>query len=65
MSAYMYVVSEPGGRPIMQTEYENLRYPPEIELQMLNLGYKITINGKRLTKKEATDAAAKPNRKKK
>lgn len=60
-----YTVTDPGGRAVMSTEYENLRYPPDIELQMLELGYKIAINGKRLTKKEATDAAAKPNRKKK
>ena len=59
-----YVVADPDGRAVMSTEYENLRYPPEIELQMLNLGYKITINGKRLTKKEATEAAAKPKKKK-
>ena len=49
----------------MQTEYENLRYPPEIEAQMLSLGYKITINGKRLTKKEAAEAVEKPRCKRK
>lgn len=27
------------------------RYPPELELQMLEAGYEIRVNGKKLTKK--------------
>lgn len=31
---------------------EELRYPPETELSILNAGYTIKLNGKRITKKE-------------
>lgn len=58
--SYDYTVYAPSGRAIMGTAYPSLRYPPEIEANMLSLGYKITINGKRLTKKEAAENLAKP-----
>ena len=29
------------------------RYPPELELQMLDAGYVIRVHGKKLTKREA------------
>lgn len=53
--SYDYTVSSPDGTPILHTAVEKLRYSPPIEAQMLSLGYKITINGKRLTKKEAAE----------
>ena len=53
--SYDYTVFSPDGAPILHTAVENLRYPPPVEAQMLSLGYKITINGRRLTKKEAAD----------
>ena len=59
MSEYSYKVLSPEGKEIAGTKYEKYRYPAEIEAQMLDLGYKIQINGKRLTKKEVADALGK------
>ena len=53
--SYDYTVFAPDGRAILHTAVEKLRYPPPVEAQMLSLGYRITINGKRLTKKEAAE----------
>jgi len=44
-----YVVTR-NGQIVCQT-IEALRYPAEIEIQMLESGYIITIGGKKLTKK--------------
>lgn len=33
---------------------ENCRYPKETELSILNAGYTIKLNGKKITKKELT-----------
>lgn len=63
MSEYSYTVLSPEGKAIMGTKYEQYRYPAEIEAQMLDLGYKIQINGKRLTKKEVADALGKKKKK--
>ena len=60
--SYDYTVFSPDGAPILHTAYEKYRYPPKIELQMLDLGYKIRINGKRLTKKEAAERNSKTPR---
>ena len=53
--SFDYVVVSPQGVPVLHTSYKALRYAPKIEAQMLDLGYKITISGKRLTKKEAAE----------
>lgn len=52
---YLYVVQDDTGQRVMSTEYRQYRYPPEIEMQMLSLGYRITENGKRITKKETAE----------
>lgn len=57
---FSYEISDPAGRPVMETEHEKYRYPPKIESQMLSLGYKITVNGKRLTKKAARENSKTP-----
>lgn len=49
---YRYEVTSPYGVPVMLTEHPELRYDAETELQMLSLGYKLTVNGKRVTKKD-------------
>ena len=53
--SYDYKVYSPTGRAIMRTAHESCRYPPQTEAQMLALGYRITVNGKRLTKKAASE----------
>lgn len=60
--SYDYTVFSPEGAPILHTAVEKLRYSPPVEAQMLSLGYKITINGKRLTKKEAAERNSKTPR---
>lgn len=60
--SYDYTVFSPDGAPILHTAVEKLRYSPPVEAQMLSLGYKITINGKRLTKKEASERNSKTPR---
>lgn len=60
--SYDYTVFSPDGAPILHTAVEKLRYSPPVEAQMLSLGYKITINGKRLTKKEAAERNSKTPR---
>ena len=60
--SYDYTVFSPEGAPILHTAVENLRYSPPVEAQMLSLGYKITINGRRLTKKEAAERNSKTPR---
>ena len=60
--SYDYTVFSPDGAPILHTAIEKLRYSPPVEAQMLSLGYKITINGRRLTKKEAAERNSKTPR---
>ena len=60
--SYDYTVLSPDGAPILHTAVEKLRYSPPVEAQMLSIGYKITINGKRLTKKEAAERNSKTPR---
>ena len=48
-----YRVYDRDGRPMERRPLE-MRHPREIELSMMNAGYIIKINGKKLTKKELT-----------
>lgn len=59
MPGFSYVVISPEGKPIMSTEYKQYRYPPKVEAQMLEAGYKIQLNGKRITKKEVAELLGK------
>ena len=60
---YLYQVTSPGGVPMMRTEHPEYRYDAETELQMLDAGYRITVNGKRVTKKSLLEAIqSKPSR---
>jgi hypothetical protein len=46
-----YVITNPQGQIVLFSS-EALRYSPELELQMLEDGYTIKINDKRLTKND-------------
>lgn len=46
-----YRVYDRDGR-LMESRPASLRYPPEIELSIINAGYTIKLNGKRILKKE-------------
>lgn len=46
-----YKIYDRDGR-LMESRPESMRYPPEIELSILNAGCTIKINGKKITKKE-------------
>lgn len=46
-----YRIYDRDGRP-MESRPLEMRHPREIELSMMNAGYIIKINGKKLTKKE-------------
>lgn len=37
---------------LVESRPASLRYPPEIELGIIDAGYTIKLNGKRITKKE-------------
>ena len=56
---YSYTVTSPGGVPMMRTAYERYRYDAQTELSMLDAGYTIRINGKRLTKKAVQERMGK------
>lgn len=49
MDKYPYKVFNPAGEVVLQSIPE-CRYPREVELKMLEAGYTILLNGKRLTK---------------
>lgn len=49
-----YKVYDRDGKLVMSAP-EELRYPREIELSILNAGYTIKLNGKRITKKETRE----------
>lgn len=51
MSDCPYEVISPSGQPMMEAA-PGIRYPKEIELSMLEAGYTIKLNGKKLTKSE-------------
>ena len=46
---YPYKVFDPCGVPVMSAP-EELRYPRNLELEMLAVGYTIRLHGKRITK---------------
>lgn len=47
---FEYKIFSQRGDLVMQTSSQDCRYPARTELSMLNAGYRITLNGKRLTK---------------
>ena len=49
MDKYPYKVFNPAGEVVLQSIPE-CRYPRAVELQMLEAGYTIRLNGKKLTK---------------
>ncbi len=53
--AYKYTVVSPGGYPVMVTEDERCRYKRETERSLLEAGYVIRVNGKRMSKKDAKE----------
>lgn len=48
---FPYQVFNPSRQAVMHAP-ENCRYPKRIELDMLEAGYTIKLNGKRITKSE-------------
>ena len=48
-----YRIYDRDGR-LMESRPASLRHPPEIELSMIESGYTIKLNGKKITKKEIT-----------
>ena len=53
MDSLPYRVVSPGGNVLFQTAL-NLRHPPRVERELMELGCSIWVNGKRLTRKELT-----------
>ena len=54
-------ITDRDGRP-MQTIYPGCeRYPREVELDMLDRGYVIRVNGRKLTKRELREDEKKDN----
>lgn len=51
-----YQVYNPAGDLVLQAP-ESIRYPRSVELALLEAGYTIKLNGKRITKTEARKAA--------
>lgn len=49
MDQLEYQVYDPAGKLVLQST-ENCRYSVALEMSMLNAGYTIKLNGKRLTK---------------
>ena len=50
---YPYKVFDPCGVPVMSAP-EELRYPRNLELEMLAAGYTIRLHDRKITKKELT-----------
>ena len=48
---YSYVVINPAGDVVLQAA-EGCRYPKHVELDLMEQGYTLRLNGRRLTKKE-------------
>ena len=55
-----YTVTSPAGYVVLQAE-AGCRYSRWVELALLDAGYTIRLGGKRLTRKELAQHAAKPN----
>lgn len=53
---YPYKVFDPCGVPVMSAP-EELRYPKNLEFEMLAAGYTIRIHGRKITKKELTGSS--------
>ena len=51
MTDYPYQVFSPNWQPLMEAP-ESCRYPRKVELSILDAGYTIKLNGKRITKAE-------------
>lgn len=51
MDKLEYQVYDPAGKLVLQST-ESCRYSRTLEMSMLNAGYTIKLNGKRLTKAE-------------
>ena len=49
--SFPYEVINPSGEPVMVAP-ESCRYPRRLELEMLESGYTIKLNGKKLTRAE-------------
>lgn len=47
-----YIVKNAEGRVVLQAAAE-CRYPKNVELDLMDHGYTVHLNGRRLTKKEA------------
>ena len=46
-----YIVKSPEGKIVMHSE-TGCRYPKNVELDLMDHGYTLHLNGRRLTKKE-------------
>ena len=57
METMPYQVFSPGGHPVLQAP-ERCRYPRKTELQLLEAGYVIRIDGKLITKTKIKKEAA-------
>lgn len=51
VTQYPYQVFSPTGQPLMEAP-ESCRYPRKVELSILDAGYTIKLNCKRITKAE-------------
>ena len=51
MKSYDYVVVNPQGQTVLQATAE-CRYPKKVEQDLLDNGYQIRLEGKRITKKD-------------
>ena len=58
--SFPYIVTNPAGEVVLQAA-EGCRYSRRVELALLDAGYTIRLGGKRLTRKELAQHAAKPN----
>lgn len=54
MDNYPYKIIDRNGRPVMKAP-ESCRYDRKTERSLLQAGYTIKLNGKRITKKEVKD----------
>ena len=52
----MYSVHGQDGTVLMQSSTD-FRYPPEMELSLIDSGHVLKLNGKRITKKEVQERA--------
>ena len=54
MDEYPYKIINSAGEQVLQAK-ESCRHPKKVELDHLENGYTIKLNGKRITKKEITN----------